>query len=166
MTATRTGCRAPGVNASARRCARSRPPSAPGECSTTTSIGSTRRRKPAPEPTSVDLALPALAQIPVLPDIRRGAWRVGELRSHRLRLTVADERAHHRDHTSGERRQVIAPPPPPPPPRPPPPTPPARGGEPHTHTPPRPRGGGQPPPPPPPPPQGQPPRARRRAGRN
>jgi hypothetical protein len=81
MAATRTGCRAPGVDASARRCARSRPPSAPAECSTTTSIGSTRRPKPAPEPTSVDLALPALGQIPVLPDTRRGAWRVGELRS-------------------------------------------------------------------------------------
>ena len=56
MTATRTGSRAPGSPASAPRCARSLPPSAPGGCSTTTSSGSTRRRGPAPEPTYAGLA--------------------------------------------------------------------------------------------------------------
>ena len=56
MTATRTGSRAPGSPASAPRCARWLPPSAPGGCSTTTSSGSTRRRGPAPEPTHAGIS--------------------------------------------------------------------------------------------------------------
>ena len=53
MTATRTGCRAPGSLASAPRCARWLPRFAPGGCSTTTCGGCTRRRQPAIEPSAV-----------------------------------------------------------------------------------------------------------------
>ena len=56
MTATRTGSHTRGLTASAPRCARWLPPSAPGECSTTTSSGSTRRRQPPLEPTHAGIA--------------------------------------------------------------------------------------------------------------